>query len=64
MVGGDSASRAVAIGVVLGAACGVDGIPQHLRDTFINYHRYDKLLDTLPALKNMKLGRRQADGIQ
>merc|ERR1719238_1009909 len=41
MVGGDSASRAVAIGMVLGAAQGLEGVPQHLRDAFIGWERLD-----------------------
>jgi len=51
MVGGDSASRAVAIGMVLGAHQGMEGIPQPLKDTFKDWARLDGLLDTLPLIK-------------
>lgn len=50
MVGGDSASRAVAIGMVLGAAKGVESIPQQLRDTFVGWERLDGLLNSLPLI--------------
>jgi len=53
-VGGDSASRAVAIGMVLGAAHGVEGIPKKLKDSFIGWDRFDGLLDKLPLLRKMK----------
>jgi len=51
MVGGDSASRAVAIGMVLGAHQGLQGIPQPLRDTFVDWQRLDGLLNELPLIK-------------
>merc|ERR1711988_2018611 len=41
MVGGDSASRAVCIGMVLGSHQGVEGIPQHLKDSFKDWARLD-----------------------
>merc|ERR1712125_190757 len=44
MVGGDSASRAVAIGMVLGASQGLEGIPQPLRDALVGWDRLDNLL--------------------
>lgn len=50
-IGGDSASRAVAIGMVLGAAQGLEGIPQRLKDSFIGYKKYNKLLNKLPLIK-------------
>lgn len=52
MVGGDSASRAVAVGMVLGASEGVEGIPQQLRDTFVGWDRLDGLLNGLPLIKS------------
>merc|ERR1712176_756956 len=52
MVGGDSASRAVAIGMVLGASQGLEGIPQNLRDTFVDWKRLDDLLNELPLIKS------------
>merc|ERR1712183_33009 len=51
MVGGDSASRAVCIGMVLGSHQGLEGIPQHLKDTFKDWARLDGLLDELPLIK-------------
>jgi ADP-ribosylglycohydrolase len=51
-IGGDSASRSVAIGMVLGAWQGLEGIPQRLKDTLIGYDKYDKLLNQLPLIKN------------
>lgn len=50
-VGGDCASRAVAIGMVLGAARGLESIPERLRSTFVGWERLDALLDTLPLIK-------------
>jgi len=51
MVGGDSASRAVCIGMVLGSHQGLDGIPQNLKDTFQDWARIEGLLDGLPLVK-------------
>ena len=50
MVGGDNASRAVAIGMVLGAYHGVNGIPKPLRDGLNAWKKCDALLDKLPLL--------------
>lgn len=52
MVGGDSASRSVAIGMILGASQGIEGIPQSLRDTFVDWKRLDDLLNNLPQIKS------------
>ena len=49
MVGGDNASRAVAIGMVLGAYHGVDGIPKPLRDGLNAWSKSEQLLDKLMA---------------
>jgi ADP-ribosylglycohydrolase len=51
MVGGDSASRGVCIGMVLGSHQGMEGVPQHLKDTFVDWARLDSLLDDLPLIK-------------
>merc|ERR1719444_389151 len=51
MVGGDSASRAVAIGMVLGAMQGLDGIPMRLRDSLVDWNRFDELLNRLPLIR-------------
>jgi len=45
MVGGDNASRAVAIGMVLGAKEGVNGIPEKWRSTLNHWKTSEKLLD-------------------
>merc|ERR1719210_571485 len=44
LVGGDNASRAVAIGMVLGAYHGVDAIPQYLQDGLNAWSRMEKAL--------------------
>lgn len=55
MVGGDSASRAVAIGMVLGAYHGVEGIPKQLQEGLNAWSRCDALLDTVMGFEtNMK----------
>uniref|UniRef100_A0A7S4HJF8 ADP-ribosylhydrolase ARH3 n=1 Tax=Odontella aurita TaxID=265563 RepID=A0A7S4HJF8_9STRA len=51
MVGGDNASRSIAIGMVLGAYHGADAIPRHLRDGLNQWEQSEKLLATLPLLK-------------
>lgn len=51
MVGGDNASRAIAIGMVLGAFKGVDAIPQEWKDTLDDYAYCDDLLNKLPLLQ-------------
>merc|ERR1719478_1382348 len=43
MVGGDNASRSVAIGMVLGAYHGAKAIPQHLRDTLNAWGKCESL---------------------
>lgn len=50
-VGGDSASRSVAIGSVLGAHLGVEGIPAHLGPgALVEWDRATALLDKMPLL--------------
>ena len=51
MVGGDNASRAIAIGMVLGAYMGVNAIPQNLKETLEQWEYCEALLDKLPLLK-------------
>ena len=51
MVGGDNASRSVAIGMVLGAYHGVEGIPQPLRDGLNAWGRCEKMLDQLAGTR-------------
>lgn len=51
MVGGDNASRAVAIGMVLGAYHGVEAIPSELRKGLNAWGKTEKLLDQVLALE-------------
>jgi len=51
MVGGDSASRAVAIGMVLGAHHGVNAIPEDLRTTLNAWPKCAKLIRKLPLMQ-------------
>jgi ADP-ribosylglycohydrolase len=50
MVGGDNASRSIAIGMVLGAYHGVEAIPLDLKDGLNRWMHSEKLLETLPLL--------------
>merc|ERR1711871_156465 len=50
MVGGDNASRSVAVGMVLGAKQGIEGIPKKWRDTLNHWESSEKLLAKLPLL--------------
>merc|ERR1712070_1169729 len=51
MVGGDNASRSIAIGMVLGAAHGMEGIPARLLDSLVERKHCAQLLKQLPLLK-------------
>lgn len=51
MVGGDNASRGIAIGMVLGAYKGVEAIPKAWRETLDQWDYCDELLSKLPLLK-------------
>ena len=51
MVGGDNASRGIAIGMVLGAYKGVEAIPKEWRETLDQWNYCDELLSKLPLLK-------------
>lgn len=50
MVGGDNASRAIAIGMVLGAYKGVGSIPEAWKETLDQWRYCDDLLSKLPLL--------------
>ena len=51
-VGGDNASRAIAIGMVMGAELGVEAIPGELaKGHLVEWERCEKLLRSLPLLK-------------
>ena len=52
MVGGDNASRGIAIGMVLGAYKGVHAIPKQWKDTLEQWEYCENLLNKLPLLKN------------
>ena len=53
MVGGDNASRGIMIGMVLGAYFGVNAIPVEWKETLDQWDYCEKLLDTLPLLKDL-----------
>jgi len=50
MVGGDNASRAIPVGMVLGAAKGVSAIPAKLKETYKEWAYVEKLMSKLPLL--------------
>ena len=52
MVGGDNASRSIAVGMVLGAAHGLGGIPKELKDGLNHWDHGSRLLDSLPLLSD------------
>ncbi|MDP3588109.1 MAG: ADP-ribosylglycohydrolase family protein [Sulfuricurvum sp.] len=52
MVGGDNASRSIAIGMVLGAYKGVNAIPSEWKETLDQWEYCENLLNTLPLLKS------------
>ena len=51
MIGGDNASRAIAIGMVLGAKYGVDALNQEWLKSLEQYEYCEALLNELPLLK-------------
>ena len=56
-VGGDNASRAVAIGMVMGGHQGIEAIPKELRGPhLVEWDRAQNLLDTLPLLATSGTG--------
>merc|ERR1719424_262257 len=58
MVGGDNAARAVAIGMVMGAAQGVEGIPASLgKGHLVEWEASEALLDQLPLIKAAAAGK-------
>jgi ADP-ribosylglycohydrolase len=54
MVGGDNASRSIAIGMVLGAYKGIGAIPQLWKETLDQWQYCDKLLNELPLLREQQ----------
>ena len=50
MVGGDNASRSIAIGMVLGAYHGVNAIPLDLKEGLNQWEHSAELLERLPLL--------------
>jgi len=51
MVGGDNASRAIAIGMVLGAYNGVEAIPKEWKESLDQWDYCEKMLNKLPLLR-------------
>jgi hypothetical protein len=51
MVGGDNASRGIAIGMVSGAYQGINAIPKEWKATLDQWDYCDNLLNQLPLLK-------------
>jgi len=51
MVGGDNASRSIAIGMVLGAYKGIDAIDKYWLESLEQYEYCDNLLNKLPLLQ-------------
>jgi len=51
MVGGDNASRAIAIGMVLGAYKGIDAIPSEWKEGLDDWEYCEGLLEKLPLMK-------------
>jgi len=51
MIGGDNASRSIAVGMVLGAWNGVEAIPEDLKSTLNAWKKCEKMLSKLPLLK-------------
>ncbi|MEA1920341.1 MAG: ADP-ribosylglycohydrolase family protein [Campylobacterota bacterium] len=52
MVGGDNASRSIAIGMVLGAYKGVNAIPNEWKESLDQWEYCENLLNKLPLLKS------------
>jgi hypothetical protein len=52
MVGGDNASRAIAIGMVLGAKEGLEGIPDAWKSSLKHWNTSEGLLSKSPLLRN------------
>lgn len=52
MIGGDSASRAVAVGAVLGAYHGVEAVPEDLKTTLNAWNKCEKMMNSLPLLSS------------
>jgi len=54
MIGGDSASRAIAVGTVLGAYHGVGAFPEELKTTLNAWKKCEKMMKSLPLLAESK----------
>jgi len=52
MIGGDNASRSIAVGMVLGALHGVEAIPADLKKSLNAWGKCEKLMRKLPLLAN------------
>lgn len=51
MVGGDNASRSIAIGMVLGAYKGIEAIPEEWKESLDEWNYCEEMLNKLPLLK-------------
>merc|ERR1719506_3190906 len=54
MIGGDNASRSVAVGMVLGPPHGIEAIPENLKTTLNAWSKCEKMLNSLPLLAEGK----------
>merc|ERR1739848_702958 len=52
MIGGDNASRSIAVGMVLGALHGAQAIPQDLKTTLNAWEKSEEMLCKLPLLSS------------
>lgn len=61
MVGGDNASRAIAVGMVLGAYHGVNAIPTELKESLNHWKESERLIMGLPLLKSNDATKKQTN---
>ena len=54
MIGGDNASRSIAVGMVLGAIHGAKAIPADLRTSLNAWEKSENLLKKLPLLSHQQ----------
>mmetsp|Transcript_32802 Transcript_32802/g.71608 ORF Transcript_32802/g.71608 Transcript_32802/m.71608 type:complete len:453 (+) Transcript_32802:29-1387(+) len=54
MVGGDSASRAVCVGMLLGALCGEKCIPRDLQEGLRAWKKSEEMLQKLPVVRKLR----------
>lgn len=61
MVGGDNASRSIAVGMVLGATYGLSAIPQEFKDGLNHWDHSSNLLESLPLLSRSSLKKKEQE---